>query len=151
MKKTQMNRIVEGILGGIVISYFITIGISFKIVDGYYYPCVPTLVERFGNEMIAVSIQTLLSAILGAGFAGSSFIWEKDDWNLFKQTSLYFVIVSSLMMIVAYICEWMEHSLKGFLCYFTIFLVIFIVVWIVQYMIWKRRISEINAKIADNI
>ena len=77
MKIIQINRIVLGILREIVISYFITIGISFIIGDGYYYPCVPTLVERFGNEMIAVSIQTLLSVILGAGFAGSSFIWEK--------------------------------------------------------------------------
>ena len=75
---------------------------------------------------------------------------KKDDWSLLKQTSIYFATVTSLMMVVAYICEWMEHSLQGFLCYFTIFFVIFIVVWIIQYMIWKRRISIINAKIADN-
>lgn len=144
MKKELFSRIFVGLLGGIVISYFITIGISLTIGDGNYYPCVPSLIERFGNEVSAVIIQTVLSAVLGAGFAACSIIWEKDEWSLLKQTGIYFVIVSALMMTVAYICEWMEHSVKGVLSYFAIFFVIFIVVWIVRYFIWKARISKIK-------
>ena len=53
-------------------------------------------------------------------------------------------IVSVLMMTIAYICEWMEHSVKGVLSYFGIFFAIFIVVWIVQYLIWKVRVSKIK-------
>ena len=150
MKKELFRRVLVGALGGIVISYFITIGISLAIGDGNYYSCVPGLMERFGNEVTAVIIQTVLSAVLGAGFSGSSVIWEKDEWSLLKQTSIYFGIVSVLMMTVAYICEWMEHSVKGVLSYFAIFLVIFIVVWIVQYLIWKVRISKIKEGIQKN-
>ena len=102
------------------------------------------LIERFGNEVTAIIIQTVLSAVLGAGFAGSSIIWEMDEWSLLKQTSIYFGIVSVLMMTIAYICEWMEHSVKGVLSYFGIFFAIFIVVWIVQYLIWKVRVSKIK-------
>ncbi len=137
-------------LGGVVISHFVTIGISLVIGDGSYYSCVPSLIERFGSEVTAVIIQTVLSAILGAGFAGSSLIWEKDEWSLLKQTSIYFGIVSVLMMTVAYICEWMEHSVKGVLSYFGIFFAIFVVVWIVQYLIWKVRISKIKEGIQKN-
>jgi hypothetical protein len=36
------------------------------------------LVKHYGSELNAVIIQTILSAILGAGFAGASVIWEKD-------------------------------------------------------------------------
>lgn len=115
--------------------------------DGIFYPCVPSLVKRFGNEITAVIVQTILSAVLGAGFAGSSLIWEKDDWSILKQTSIYFAIVTVLMMTVAYVCEWMEHSVKGVLCYFAIFFAIFIIVWLIQFVIWKRRISKINSKI----
>lgn len=147
MKKELINKIASGLLVGIVICYLITIGISISLGDGNFYPCVPSLIERFGNEITAVIVQTILSAVLGSGFAVSSLIWEKDDWSLFKQTSVYFVIVTILMMTVAYICEWIEHSVKGVLCYFAIFFAIFIIVWVIQFVIWKRRISKINSKI----
>ena len=150
MKKEFARRVFVGLLGGIVISYLITIGISLAIGDGSYYPCVPSLIERFGNELTAIIMQTALSAVLGAGFAGSSIIWEMDEWSLLKQTSIYFGIVSVLMMTIAYICEWMEHSVKGILSYFGIFVAIFIAVWIVQYLIWKVRVSKIKEKIQKN-
>ncbi len=150
MKKEFARRVFVGLLGGIVISYLITIGISIAIGDGSYYPCVPSLIERFGNEVTAIIMQTVLSAVLGAGFAGSSIIWEMDEWSLLKQTSIYFGIVSVLMMTIAHICEWMEHSVKGILSYFGIFVAIFIAVWIVQYLIWKVRVSRIKEKIQKN-
>lgn len=150
MKKELLFRLFIGFLGGVVLSYFITIAISLIIGDGNYYPCVPDLTERFGNEVTAVVIQTVLSAILGAGFAGCSLIWEKDEWSLLKQTGIYFSIASVLMMTVAYVCEWMEHSVKGVLSYFGIFLGIFIVVWLVRYMIWKVRISKIKEGLQNN-
>ena len=75
---------------------------------------------------------------------------EMDEWSLLKQTNIYFGIVSVLMMTVAYIFEWMEHSVKGILSYFSIFFAIFIVIWIVQYLIWKIRISKIKEGIQKN-
>lgn len=149
MKKNTIFRILVGLLGGIVISYLITIGVSLVYGDGNYYPCVPSLIERFGSEVNAVIIQTILSAVLGAGFAGCSVIWEKDEWSLLKQTGIYFAIVSVLMMTIAYICEWMEHSVSGVLSYFAIFFGIFIVIWVVQYLIWKKRISKIKKKLKE--
>ena len=150
MKKSIIGRIVMGLFGGIVISYLITVGISITIGDGNYYPCVPVLAERFGNELTAVIVQTVLSAVLGAGFAGSSLIWEKDNWSLLKQTGIYFAIVTVLMMTVAYVCEWMEHSVKGVLIYFGIFFVIFVIVWVIQYAIWKRRVSKMKNKLRND-
>ena len=150
MKKEILFRLFIGFLGGIVLSYFITIAISLTIGDGNYYPCVPSLTERFDNEVVAVIVQSVLSAILGAGFAGCSLVWEKDDWSLLKQTSIYFLLASILMMSVAYVCEWMEHSVKGVLSYFGIFFAIFVAVWIVRYGIWKLRISKIKEGIQKN-
>ncbi len=119
--KRKKDFMAVNLLGGIVLSYLITIAISLVGGDGNYYPCVPSLTERFGNEVTAVIIQTTLSAILGAGFAGCSLI-----------------------------CEWMEHSVKGILSYFGVFFAIFNVVWIVQYLIWKVRISKIKEGIQKN-
>lgn len=151
MKKNLFSRIFIGLLGGIVLCYLITIGVSLVIGDGNYYPCVPALAQRFGNELTAVVVQMALGAVLGAGFAGASLIWERDDWSLLKQTGIYFAIASVLMMTIAYICEWMEHSVRGFLIYFGIFFTIFVVVWLVQYAIWKARISKIKRKLEKDI
>lgn len=148
MKKELLHRIICGLLVGIAVSHFITIGISITVGDGNFYPCVPNLIDRYGSEITAVIIQTILSAVLGAGFAGASVIWEKDDWSLLKQTGIYFAIITVLMMTVAYICEWMEHSVNGVARYFGIFFAIFAVVWVVRYAIWKNRISKIKKKIS---
>lgn len=151
IKKELLIRIFVGLLGGIVISYFITIGISVSIGDGNFYPCMQNLIDRYGNEVTAVIIQSILSAILGAGFAAASVIWEKDDWSLLKQTGIYFAIVTVLMMTVAYICEWMEHSVRGVLTYFGIFFGIFVVIWIIRYTSWKIRIAKIKEKLTKNV
>ena len=151
MKKEFLFRIFLGVLGGIVMSHLITIGISIVVDDGNFYPCVPSLVERYGSETTAVIVQTILSAVLGAGFAGASVIWEKDDWSLLKQTGIYFAIITVIMMTVAYICEWIEHSVNGVAKYFGIFFAIFVVVWLVRYAIWKIRISKIKDRISNGV
>lgn len=151
MKKKILIRAFLGALIGIVINYLITIVISVVIGDGTFYPCVPSFAERYGNEVTAVIIQTILSAVLGGGFSMASLIWEKDDWSLLKQTGTYFAIITILMMTVAYTCEWMEHSLRGVLTYFGIFFGIFVVIWIIRYLSWKIRISKIKEKLIKNV
>lgn len=150
MKKKILIRAFLGALIGIVISYLITIVISVIIGDGIFYPCVPSFTERYGNEVTAVIVQTILSTFLGGGFSMASLIWEMDDWSLLKQTGVYFAIITILMMTVAYICEWMEHSLRGVLAYFGIFFAIFVVIWVIRYMSWKIRISKIKEKLIKN-
>lgn len=150
MKKKILIRAFLGSLIGIVINYLITIVISAVVGDGTFYPCVPSFTERYGNEVTAVIVQTILSAFLGGGFSMASLIWEKDDWSLLKQTGVYFAIITILMMTVAYICEWMEHSLRGVLTYFGIFFAIFVVIWVIRYMSWKIRISKIKEKLIKN-
>lgn len=151
MKKGVFTRIFAGLFGGIAMSYIITIIVSAAIGDGVFYPCVPSLVERFHGELTAVIVQTILSAFLGAGFAAASLIWEKDEWSLLKQTGVYFAIITVIMMTVAYICEWMEHSVRGVLTYFGIFFAIFVVVWVAQYLSLKIRISKIKQKLGKNV
>ena len=149
MKRTILFRMISGLFVGIVISYLITIAISLCVGDGSYYPCVPSLTEQFHSEITAIVIQTILSAFLGAGFGGSSVIWEIEGWGILKQTGIYFAIVSVLMMTVAYVLHWMEHSVIGVLKYFSLFFAIFVVVWIVQYCIWRKKIEALNGKIKE--
>ncbi len=144
MKKKIVSRCAMGFPIGITIGYFITIILSLAFGKGYYSPCVPELADMMGNEINAVLLQALLCGILGIGFGGSSVIWELEDWSIVKQTGIYFLIVSFIMMPVAYFSYWMEHSIFGFFRYFGIFFLIFVVIWIVEFTILKRSVRELN-------
>lgn len=144
MKKKIFLRSISGFPRGLAIGYLITIIISLTLANGYYSPCVPELAVMMGSEINAVLLQALLCGILGMGFAASSVIWEIEDWGIVKQTGIYFLIVSVIMMPIAYVTHWMEHSLKGFLSYFGSFAFIFAIVWVVQYTRSKRNVKKMN-------
>lgn len=144
MKKKIVLRSILGFPLGLALGYLITIIISLILANGYYSPCVPELTAMMGSEINAVLFQALLCGILGSGFAAASVIWEMDDWGLVKQTGLYFLTVSVIMMPIAYVARWMEHSIKGVLIYFGIFFIIFAVIWIVQYVIAKHNVKKLN-------
>lgn len=146
MKKKIILRSITGIPLGLTIGYLITIVISLIWADGYYAPCVPELAAITGSEINAVLLQALLCGILGMGFGGCSVIWEIEDWGIVKQTGIYFLIVSVIMMPIAYVTYWMEHSLSGILRYFGIFALIFAVVWVIQYGRAKKNVKKMNEK-----
>lgn len=146
IKKKIMLRAISGLPIGLSIGYLITIVISLIWADGYYAACVPALAETMGNEINAVILQALLCAILGMGFGGCSVIWEIEDWSISKQTGIYFLIVSLIMMPIAYVTYWMEHSFLGVVSYFGIFAFIFAIVWVIQYARAKRNVKRINEK-----
>ena len=147
MKKNVLQRALLGFPLGICLGYAITILISLIIGNGEYLPVPPQLVLELGNEINAVLVQTLLCGILGAGFAAASVIWEMEDWSLVKQTGLYFLISSLLMIPVAWLANWMEHSFRGFVIYFGIFLILFVIIWLIQYLFIRENIKKMNAKI----
>lgn len=141
------KRAVLGIPLGISLGFIITILISLGFGDGKYYPCVPVLVEKMGNEINAVILQTALCGLLGAGFAACSVIWEMENWSIARQTVIYFISSVLIMMPIAYFAGWMEHSLVGFLYYFIIYAVIFVIVWLIQYLSWRKKLKKLNTKI----
>ena len=147
MKKKIILRGLFGLPVGIAIGFVITLLISICIGDGSFYPVTAELIQTTGNELNAVILQTILCAIHGVGFAMASVIWEIDSWSLAKQSGIYFLIISVVMLPIAYFANWMKHSITGVLSYVGIFVMIFAAVWISQYLLWKRRIKKMNARI----
>lgn len=139
-----MLRCAIGFPIGIAIGQIISIIISLIWAKGYYNPYVPELVTAMGNEINAIILQTALCGLLGIGFSASSVIWEIEHWGLTKQTGIYFLIVSAIMMPIAYFTYWMKHSLAGFLSYFGTFALIFVIVWAIQFTIGRKNIRKMN-------
>ena len=147
MKKKFIMRSLLGFPIGIAIGYLITILRSLGWANGYYSPCAPELISVIGNEINAVILQTVLCGILGTGFAASSIIWEMDNWSIVKQTGIYFSIISVIMLPIAYLAYWMEHSVVGFFIYFGIFVLVFAIIWITQFLICKHNVRKMNEKL----
>ena len=147
MKKKVILRGLFGLPVGIAIGFVITLLISICIGDGSFYPVTPELIQTTGIELNAVVLQTILCAILGVGFAMASVIWGIDSWSLAKQSGVYFLVISVVMLPIAYFANWTKHSIAGVLSYVGIFVMIFAAVWISQYLLWKRRVKKMNARI----
>lgn len=139
-----------GLPTGIAIGFVITLIISACIGNGSFYPVTPELIDTMGNELNAVILQTVLCAIMGVGFAAASVIWELDSWSLAKQSGVYFMIISVVMLPIAYVTNWMKHTILGVLSYVAIFAAIFVVVWLSQYLLWKRKIKKMNALVSKD-
>lgn len=150
MKKKVIIRCLLGAPIGLSISTMITVIISLTVGDGKYYAVVPELINDCGTEMNAVLLQTALSFIYGAAFAGASVIWENENWSLLKQTILHLLICSLATFPIAYTMRWMRHDIKGILLYFGIFVLIYAVIWLSQFLTIKKRIDQMNDKIKDN-
>lgn len=147
MKKKIFLRSIIGFPLGIAIGYTITIFISLISANGYYSPCVPELIYIMGNEIKAIILQSLLCGLLGTGCAASSVIWEIEHWSIVKKTGIHFLIISIIMMPIAYLTYWMEHSVTGFLSYFGVFALVFIVIWIVQFITGKHSVKKMNSNL----
>ena len=147
MKRKLILRGLFGFPVGVAIGFVITIIISVCVGDGFFYPVTPELIVTMGNELNAVILQTVLCGIMGAGFAMASVIWEMDSWSLAKQSGIYFSVACIVMLPIAYVTNWMKHTVGGILAYVGIFVVIFLVVWLIQYSAWKRKIKKMNDSI----
>lgn len=150
MKKKLILRGLLGMPIGISIGLIITIIISAFAGNGEFYIVTPELTATMGNELNAVILQTVLCGIMGIGFAMASVIWEIDSWSLAKQSAVHFVIISAVMLPIAYAANWMEHSAAGVISYFIIFIAIFVVSWLTQYFSLKVKIKKINTSVEKN-
>ena len=147
MKKEILKRSLYGAPIGIAIGVIVTIIISLTVGDGKFYAVVPQLVNDMGSEINAVILQTVLSMVYGAAWAGASVVWDAEGWSLLKMTLVHLAIASVATFPIAYFARWMPHTFGGVMMYIGIFLVIYISIWVSQYSAMKKRVKEMNEKI----
>lgn len=147
MKKKALLRGALGVPLGMALGYLITIVISLGWGQGEYIACMPELTALAGSEAGAAAIQAVLCGGLGAVFAVCSLIWEMERWSLFKQSAVYFSATALVMLPVAWVCGWMEHSASGVGRYAGVFVGIFAAVWVAQYLMLRGKIRRLNRRV----
>ena len=149
MKQKVSERAGPGFFIGIAIVQIISVLISLMSGNGEFIICTDEFIAQIGNEALAAAVQTLLCGIMGSGFAAASVIWELENISIAAQSGSCFGIYAIIMFPIAYVTNWMEHSLSGIISYVLIFAVCFGVIWIIQYFAWKNRIKAINSKLEN--
>lgn len=149
MKKELFKRCLFGAPIGLAISTIITIAISLTVGDGVYYAVVPLLAQDMGSEINAVVLQAVLSVLYGAAWAGASIVWDAEKWSLLKMTLVHLAVTSLATFPIAYFARWMPHTTVGILSYIAIFIGIYVAIWCSQYSAMKKKIREMNEKIAQ--
>ena len=144
MKKKIIQRILIGVPVGIAMGVIISLIVSLCVGNGCFYSVAPEFAQKMGNELNAVIVQTVLCGVLGGVFAAASVIWELDSWSLVKQSGVYFLIIGIILLPIAYVTNWMQHSIVGFISYVGIFIGIFIATWLSRFLCWKQQIKKIN-------
>ena len=147
MKKKLLVLCGVGAALGVTLSLLITILISLTVGDGRFYAVVPELVADCGGELNAVILQTALSMLYGAAWAGAALIWKQEQWSLARQTVTHLLVCSLATFPVAWLCRWMRHDAAGAALYFGIFFAIYALIWLGQYLGIRRRVREMNREI----
>jgi len=149
MLKKIIKRFVIGFIIEVFVTYLITIINSFIIGGGNYYAAAPGLLKLCGTQNGAVFLQFILAGGLGAVMGVSSIIWEIDSWSLTLQTVVHFFMITVSMLIVAYCCYWMNHTVKSLIAWILMFVVIYIIIWIICYTNYKRKINQVNKSLEE--
>ncbi len=150
MKTGKINyyNIIRNALTGALImvgvTYLITVFISTSY--GEFLPAPPELIKEIGMLSAAQSL-AIYSAISGAVFGGSRFIWQIEKWRLVKRTIVYFVINFPLAIFASYKMHWLDLSFKGVLEYSVVFTTIFMVIWLYNYFMARRNALLLNQKL----
>ena len=130
IKKAVAKRIALGFMIGVFIGQTILI--------------LESLGMLAGTKIGAVIIQYFITGLVGSMFAGTSVIFELDDWSLLRQTATHFIFTSILMYIAGFISGWFPHTVTSTIIWFVVFIVIYIIFWTSFTLYYKNKVKKIN-------
>ncbi|MFL2144161.1 DUF3021 domain-containing protein [Ruoffia sp. FAM 20857] len=140
-----IKKIISGAFIGVGIGF--TLNLIFSIINGEYYPGVPSFLEKYDSTLMAVTVQTLIYMLLGIIQAFSTDIMNNQKRSLLSNTIIHFSIIFLPLLVVAYILHWGRYLLGLLVIGFSI-LVVYFIIWVVSYLSIKSQIDKINQTIS---
>lgn len=140
-----IKKIISGAFIGVGIGF--TLNLIFSIINGEYYPGVPSFLEKYDSTLMAVTVQTLIYMLLGIIQAFSTDIMNNQKRSLLSNTIIHFSIIFLPLLVVAYILHW-GRDLLGLLVIGFSILVVYFIIWVVSYLSIKSQIDKINQTIS---
>lgn len=142
----QLKRMVSGGFIGIGIGH--TVNLIFSAVMGSYSPGVPSFIQQFDSELMAVTMITLVYLILGILQQYASLIMENEVRSLLVNTMLHYIMVVLPVLLAAYFLHW-TRSLTGLISIGVLTSLVYAGIWIIIYQSIRREILKINESIKE--
>ncbi|MCI1987339.1 MAG: DUF3021 domain-containing protein [Lactobacillus sp.] len=147
-----MTKIVKSVISGIIIG--ITIGyllaLTFSLLYGThdFYPSSPSFTAHFANPLNATLISTGLWALMGVCFSITSLVFQ-NSWGITRQTLTHLVITYFTFTPLAILAGWFPVTPGFMFAYSGEFLLIYIIIWSVGMHIAKKKVRELNQRLAQ--
>ena len=123
-----------------VLSYLIV------ILCGSNNVCMPAFIERIGNPLTAVFLQTLLIGLIGFAFGAGSALFQIERWSLLKQGAAHFSITATVWIGVELIC--FSPITPPVVISFTVSAAAtYAITWGIQYFVWRAQVRKLNEQI----
>lgn len=89
----------------------------------------------------------IVSAIIGALYAGSSIIWELEKWSLLKQVTTHFFLTITTHITCAIIASWVPFELSAILIYIGIYVALYLLIFFIIYIVQKKQVNKVNSQL----
>ncbi|EJS74892.1 DUF3021 domain-containing protein [Bacillus cereus] len=101
------------------------------------------------NGMETVETKTLITYlvtanVIGLIFSFASFIFEKEEWSILKQTMIHFIVLLGTFLPTAIWIGWVPNRFGPIFVCIGSFTVIYFIIWFVMTLYWKRKIEKLN-------
>ncbi len=143
MAKKIALRMIGGAGAGILIGHLVTIIINILLSEGEYLPIMPALEDRCRDQMQAVLMQMLLTALIGIVFAEAGMIFEIERWSFLKQMAVHFCVTAPFYLSFAALC-WLDLHWGGYLGIAASAVVTYFITFWVNYRLRCRDVQQIN-------
>ncbi|MFJ8530505.1 DUF3021 domain-containing protein [Bacillus sp. NPDC094106] len=96
-----------------------------------------------------IEVKTLLvylvtANIVGLIFSFASFVFEKEEWSILKQTMIHFIILLGTFLPIAIWIGWVPNHLVPILICIGSFIVVYFIIWLTMTIYWKKKIEDLN-------
>lgn len=143
MFKQVLKLALTGFTIGMAIGNIIAIITSF-MTQGEALIFAPSLQEKLGSAAMALTLQTLLSGLLGAaGFSGVA-LYKSENMGLLSATSLHFVICMAAYFPIALFLEWIQPVFSDIIIWFFIEAAAFFIIWLIMYIKYQIEVRQLN-------
>ena len=142
MKRKAIIRIVVGFIVGAVMGNLITLFVNLGYNEGLSI-VPPHQVEAIGYAL-ALTLQTILSGVLGVICIGGIYFYDVESWSLLKATMAHSMSVLIGFIVVFAVLGWVPFTIVNCLVIAVIVLVVYALIWLIMYLIWKKEVEKMN-------
>lgn len=128
--------ILRGLLG-------ITIGVFLNQM-GYLFMALQGGTIEISSDIIIS--QFIISSLTGFYCAGSSAIFEVEEWSVLRQTITHFIALLPYFPVAIY-AGWIPSTSFGKIIFVANYIVVYLVIWFSFRAYWRKKAKELNEEL----